>query len=131
MFPFFPTGGRYASPASSVMGAVDKSRHAPTSFHTRHGSRSILSTWGLHYYRNWEQRHNTANPGHNNMSSTIDFARDATTNYSRKRGLYPNKEWHKHLPHRVMASYPVVFQIHRVAVHQAADQGEHHHIPVP
>jgi hypothetical protein len=65
------------------------------------------------------------------VSSTTDFARDATTSYSRKRGLYPDKEWHKHLPHKVMASYLGAFQIHRVAAHQVADQGEHHHISVP
>ncbi len=130
MFVPFPDGDRYASSASSLADVLYQFHYSPSGFHTRHDSHSVLSILVLHHNRKWEQKDNIPNPGHNNMSGTTDFAINATTSRSRRRGLNPHTGPHRHLPHRVMASYQAEFRIHRVAALQLADQKEHHHRPV-
>jgi len=116
-FPAFPNVDHVASPSSSVELVGDESVHSPIGARTNYGLCSIPSTLGPHQNKNWEHSYNNPIPGYNNVSDTNDLPTDATTNHSRKRGLFQSQEQRKHT-YREALSTPVVQQIRRAAADQ-------------
>ena len=124
-FVVFPNGDCSANCASSVEAVVDQSVHSASCVHTTYGLCSTLSIRGLHQNRSLEHFCNEPSPGYNTVSDTNDRAMDATTIHSRKRGLYRYQGQRKHCSYPAVLSPQVLSQIHKAAVHQLADQGDH------
>ena len=100
-FLAFPSVDYHASPSSSVEAVGQESVQNSTSVRANDDLCSILSNVGLHQNKILEHCHNKPNLDHNNASDTNDLPMDATTSHSRKTGLHPCLEQHKHRPYQV------------------------------
>ncbi|MGE5299569.1 MAG: hypothetical protein ACM3MB_01225 [Acidobacteriota bacterium] len=113
--PAFPSVDHYATSSSSGEVVSRESVHSSTGARTSHDLCSIFSTPGLHQNKKLERCYSKPTPCHNNESGTNGLPRSATTNRSRKTGLYLYLEQRTHRANQATLSHPEVPEIRRVA----------------
>jgi hypothetical protein len=99
-----PNTCSFPSSSSSVELGYKVLVYNPTDARTSYGLCSVLSNAGLHHNRNSEHYDNNPSLCRSNVNDTNGLPIDATTNHSRKTGLYLCKDQHRY---RCQAALPV------------------------
>lgn len=95
-FPAFPSIDYAANSSSSFEVLGEESVHSSTDARANYELCSNLSIQDPHQNKNLGNPYNNASRGHNNAIDTSGHPMGATTNRSRRKGLYRYRDQHRH-----------------------------------